>query len=180
MDARALGAVAFKVWGIILFLTSSVAVPTVIMGMTATPYPTEQAALVRASLMSSLLGLLASATLGLFLVLCGDWLARRALPPSEPIQTSIDSSQLLRISLAVVGVVTLIGGLADVASLGYVLSGKPEWGEVGTTEYLWNRDREAVVRAAVYVVAGVLLILGRHGLASTWEKLAPSRPKGAG
>jgi hypothetical protein len=180
MDARGLGAVALRVWGLVLLLTAVLAIPVVIMGMTAAAYPEEQAGFIRASQMGSLLNLLAATGLGACLLLWADRLARLALPETGPIQLGVDQVQLLSIGLALVGAVTLVGGLEDAAGLGYVLSGKPKWTDMGNTQYLWQRESEAMVRAGVKILAGCVLLLGRSGLARTWAQLRSVARTGRG
>ena len=180
MDARGVGAVALRVWGLLLLLTTISAIPVVIMGMRATPYPDDQAAFIRASQMGSLLSLLANVALGLCLLLWADWVAGLALPETAPIQVGVDQSQLLSVGLALVGAVTLVNGLGDAAGLGYVLQGKPKWGDISNTQYLWERESEAMVRAGFNILVGCILLLGRSGLARAWAEVRSIARTGRG
>ncbi len=180
MDARGIGAVALRVWGLVLLLGVITAVPAVIMGFATPTYPEEQAAFIRASQVSSLLSLLANAALGACLLLWAEPVARLALPESAPISIAVDEHQLLSVGLALVGAVTLVNGVAEAAALGYVLRGKPSGIDMGNTQYLWERESEAVVRACVEIVAGVVLLLGRAGLARGWAQIRSVARTGRG
>jgi hypothetical protein len=180
MDARGIGAVALRVWGLVLLLGTISVIPAVIMSMTAAAYPEDQAALIRAGQMSSLLSLLANVALGLCLLLWADGLARLALPETATIQVGVSQAELLSVGLALVGAVTLVHGLGDAAGLGYVLRGKPKWGDISNTQYLWERESEAMVRAGVNILAGCVLLLGRNGLARTWAQLRSIAQTGRG
>jgi hypothetical protein len=79
-----------------------------------------------------------------------------------------------------VGAVTLVHGLGEAAALGYVLRGKPKWVDMGNTQYLWERQSEAMVRACVKIMAGVVLLLGRRGLARSWAQLRSAARTGRG
>jgi len=180
MDARGIGAVALRVWGLILLLSAISVIPVVVVEMTASAYPEEQASLIRASQMSSLLSLLANVAIGICLLLWAEGLARLALPQTAPLQVGVDQPQLMSVGLALVGAVTLVNGLGDAAGLGYVLSSKPAWGDISNTEYLWARESEAMVRATVNIVAGGVLLLGRNGLARAWAQFRSVARTGRG
>jgi hypothetical protein len=180
MDGRGIGAVALRVWGLVLLLGTITVIPGVILSMTAAAYPEDQAAVIRASQMSSLLHLLAGVALGLCLLLWADGLARLALPDTTLIHLGVSQAELLAVGLALVGAVTLVHGLSDAAGLGYVLRSKPKWGDLSNTQYLWEREAEAMVRAGVNVLAGCVLLLGRNGLARTWAQLRSIARTGRG
>jgi hypothetical protein len=180
MDARGIAAVALRVWGLILLLSVISALPGVIMGLTASAYPDEQAAFIRASQVGTLLTLLANAALGAATLLWAETVAKLALPETAPIAVDVDAGQLLSVGLALVGAVTLMCGLEEVAGLGYVLRRKPSGVDLSNTQYLWERDAEAMVRACVKVAAGLILLLGRSGISRSWAQVRSIAQTGRG
>jgi len=180
MDARGIATVALRVWGLVLLLGVLSAVPGLIMGFTAAVYPEEQAGFVRASQIGSLLSLLASAALGAGVLLWAELVAKLAVPQTTAISVGVDAPQLLSVGLALVGAVTLVSGLGEAAALGYVLRTKPIGLDLSNTQYLWERDSEAMVRACVKIAAGIVLLLGRSGLARTWAQVRAIAGTGRG
>jgi hypothetical protein len=171
MDARGIGAVALRVIGLVLLVGVISSIPVVVMGFTVESYAPEHEGFMRASQMGSLLSLLVSTALGVSLLLWAEPLARFALPESATLSIGVDERQLLSVGLALIGALILVHGIEGVASLGYLLLGKPKGIDMGNTEYLWERESEAMVRACVKIVLGVVLLLGRTGLARTWAQI---------
>lgn len=171
MNGRNLVEVALKIWGLVLLLGGLVATPSEALMATAEVGSAVQGAFVRATQVASMLNLLVSATLGLCLILWGGHLAERAIPETPALRIGVDGAQLQGLAFRFLGVVTLIGGLQDLGAVTYVLMAKPKWAEIGTFEYLWGRQAEAMVRALVQIAAGVVLILGTSVIARAWRRL---------
>jgi len=170
VDGRDVAAVALRIWGVILLLGALAATPGTILLARATPWPPEQAGFIRTSQNASMFHLGASAILGLCLLLWAEGVARQAIPETRDLHIGVDTSQLLTVGLAVVGVAIFIQGLGEAATLGYVLLRKPPGVEIGTAEYLWERQSENMVKAVVDIGAGAILVLGRAGLARAWAQ----------
>jgi hypothetical protein len=165
VDGRGIAAVALRIWGLVLLLGAVATIPGSILAARATPWPPEQAELIRASQNASMFQLGASAILGLCLLLWADAVAHWAIPETSDVHIGVDTPQLLTVGLVLVGVGILIQGLEASATLAYVLMRKPEGIEIGAPSYLWERQSETMVKAVVDVVAGATLVLGRAGLA---------------
>jgi hypothetical protein len=180
MDGRTVAAVALRIWGVVLLLQALAAVPGVVLAIKATSGPEESAQFGHAVQNALLCQLGASAILALCLLLWAESIARRAVPETAPLQLGLEASQLLSIGLLLVGVVTLIQGLKDAASLAYALATKPKWVEASATSYLWERECGTVVSAAVNSLAGIVLILGRSGISRAWAQLCSLAQTGHG
>jgi hypothetical protein len=171
MDGRTVAAVGLRIWGLVLLLEALATVPGVVLAIRATLGEGDAARFSHAVQNALLCQVGASAILGLCLLLWAESIARHTLPETAPLQLGVDASQLLSIGLLLVGVVTLIHGLKETAGLAYVLATKPKWVEASASSYLWERESRTVASAAVNVLAGFVLILGRNGFARAWAQL---------
>ena len=163
MDARGLGSIAVRIWGILLLLGSISAVPGVLL-LSASGLDAEGIAAVRATRQASLVGLTVGAAIAACLILWSADIARALIPKSEALQVGVTPTQLQRLAFAVVGLVTVVSGLQNTAVAAHTLQAKPEWAETGRFEYLWGRQPEAAIQAVVQLVVGCLLIAG-------WERI---------
>jgi len=176
MDGRTVAAVALRIWGLVLLLEAIAAVPASALMVRAIPVDAEPTRFGRVVLFQ----LAASAILGPCLLLWAESIARLTIPETAPLQLGVDAAQLLSIGLLLVGVVTLLQGLKEAPGLAYVLATKPKWVEASATSYLWERESQAVVPAAVNVLAGIILIVGRSRFARAWAQLRSIAQTGHG
>ena len=180
MDARAIAAVALRIWGLVLLLCLITEIPGLILGMTATPYPDEAAGFIRASQTGSILAALVTTIVVLCVLRWAEWIARRAVPETAAIRLGLDVSQVLSVGLALLGAVTLLSGLEDSAVVGYVLAAKPSWVDGGDMSYLWEHEPQSMVRPGFKILAGVTLLLGRRGFARAWAEVRSVARTGSG
>jgi hypothetical protein len=172
MDGRIVTAVALRIWGLILLLGVATSTPAAVLVARAnSSYSEEMQLVVHNSQVAILFQLAASAILGLCLLIWAEGIARTVIPQTAPLHLGVDASQLLSIGLLLVGVVTLIQGLKEAASLLYVLATKPKGVELSAIAYLWERECGTVIPAAVNLLAGIILIFGRSGFARAWAQL---------
>jgi hypothetical protein len=171
MDGRGVAAVALRIWGLVLLLGAATAVPGSILTARASPGAGDQAELIRATQTAFAFHLVATAVLGLSLLVWADSVARWAVPETAMVHVGVDMSELLTVGLALVGIVTFIRGFGDAVVSGYVLMRKPQAEEPGALSYLWERQSETLVRAVVDIIAGALLALGRGGIVRAWAQV---------
>lgn len=139
---------------------------------TMTP-PVAEATFYRAAWIVTLAG---PGVIGLALLVLADRVARWVVPESAPLAIDADRVDLAAIGFGIAGIFVVVSGLQDVASIVYAALTKPDWlrGE-SSSSYVWGQQRVAIVRVVVEAVAGVVLILGRDGLASAWWRLRGRR-----
>jgi hypothetical protein len=70
-------------------------------------------------------------------------------------------------------VFVFVDGIQNAAGAGYVLWAKPV--PVDTVSYMWARQGEDLIEAAVQIAAGASLILGRETLLRLWSRLRAER-----
>jgi hypothetical protein len=177
MDGKTMAAVALRVWALVLLLGVITSIPGTVMVLGAVPYPPEAAGFIRTTQLASLIESGVTAALALSLLLWGDLLARRAIPHTPTLAVGLDAAQLLAVGATLVGVYVGMRGIAEVTGVAYVVARRPD--QVTGVPYLWENQSRRVIAAAVDIVLGVLLVLGRDGIAATWARLRSVR-KNAG
>jgi hypothetical protein len=165
MTARTLAAIAFRVWGVVLLVGALVSSAAQLATFTMTP-PVAEATFYRAAWIVTLAG---PGVIGLALLVLADRVARWVVPESAPLAIDAGPSDLVAIGFAIAGIFILVSGLQDVASIVYAALTKPNWLTAESrSSYIWGQQQVAIVRVVVEVAAGVVLILGRNGLARAW------------
>ncbi len=172
MTARELAAVAVKIWGAILVVGALASSPSTILFVTLAPGGDAQAAMFRTSQIGSMLNLLLHAALGIVLIVLADRIVTWAIPEGPPLRIDVYASELSALGFALVGLFVLIQGVESIAAAAYTIVTKPSWPAGDNTFwYVWERDREAIVKAIVQIITGVLLLLGRGAIVSAWWRL---------
>jgi hypothetical protein len=166
LDGRGIAGVALRVWALMLLVDAVGALPGVLLALRATPWPAEQAELIRAEQYAAIVRLVVLGGLAVALLKWADPISRRAIPATAQLEARLTASQLLEVGLALVGVGFLIRGVEQAAVLAYSLPG--DRGDAGVIEYLWDARAEGMVAAIVDLLAGLVLSLGRAGLTRAW------------
>jgi len=161
--------VALRLWGLILLVDAVGLLPGVLLALRATPWPAEQAELIRAQQYGTIAHLIVLAILAIALLRWADPIAQRAIPATANLEARVTASQLLEVGFALVGVSFLIRGVEQAAVLAYSLPG--DRGSTGAFEYLWEARADGMVTAIVDLFAGLILSLGRAGLAGGWARV---------
>jgi hypothetical protein len=172
MTGRTLAAIAFRVWGVVLFVGALVSSAAQVAVFTMSP-PIAEATFYRAIWIVTLAG---PGVVGVAIVVLADRIATWIVPETPPLAIDADRFDLAAIGFGIAGIFVVVSGLQDVASIVYAALTKPDWlrGE-SSSSYVWGQQRVAIVRVVVEAVAGVVLILGRDGLASAWWRLRGRR-----
>ena len=178
MNGRALAEVAFRVWGTVLFLDALASLPGTLLVATASSSAEPGAALLRTTQIAALLTLILQALLGGGLVLAARRIAQMVVPVGTPLALAMDAFQLQCLGFALVGVVLLISGLQKAAVTTYTLLSRPD--SESPLSFVWTSERQTVIGSVVEVVAGLLLIFGRSGIAKGWSHLRGASTPDAG
>jgi hypothetical protein len=171
VNARSLATVALKTWGIVLVVNALAVLPGTLVASTASPGIDAQAALIRAAQVGSILNVIVTALLGGALVALAGRISNAILPDTAPFALAVTAEESQILAFALVGIVLLVDGLREVAAAVYVLATKPAFDESSNLSYVWARESQSIVRSAVQIVAGALLMFGRHALARGWSRL---------
>lgn len=176
MTGRALAAIAVKVWGVILVVGALASSPSTILFVTLAPAVTADASAVRASQIGLMLNLLAHVGLGTGLILISDRVVGWVIPDGAPLRIDVYASELAALAFALVGLYALVQGAGNAAAAVYTVVTRPSWPMVDDSMfwYVWENQREAIVRALVQIGAGIGLMLGREAVVNAWWWLRSS------
>ena len=179
MTGRTLAAIALRIWGIVFLVGALTAAPQTIISVTTAPPGAP--AWMSAQGTALLLNVAARALVGLALIIFADSVVALVIPRTEPLAIDADAQELSALALGVAGVLILVWALQDVASIVYTAVTKPPWLTADSwPSYIWGRQREAVVRVVVGLIAGVFLVFGKNGLAQAWWRVRGLAPEPEG
>jgi hypothetical protein len=105
------------------------------------------------------------------MLIWGGTIARWFLPDTPELHLEFGVTQLRTVCFAVVGVFILIDGIGGAISAVYEVAMRPQWDESNRFSYAWKMQREAIIKSAVQIPAGLLLVFGRHTLAHQWSRI---------
>ncbi len=170
MTGRALAGVALRVWGVILVVGSLASIPSTILFATLAPGASPEAMVIRTSQIGMMAGLLLRAALGVTLVKLADRIVAWVVPDGPPLRIDVYASELAALAFAIIGLYALIQGAENIVGAVYTAASRPTWpsGSERTFWFVWERERETIVRAFVQIGAGLVLLIGRTSLVNTW------------
>jgi hypothetical protein len=158
MNARTLAALLLKVWGITAIVSALISLGSY---AAALPFSSSEA---RAVLLSNTAGFILSVVAGVVVLKFATAIATRLFEPSVDAPLVIPAEALLRVFLVTLGLYLCVEGLRNSAVIGFELALKPSWDRAGALETIWDRQREALVSAAVELVSGVAFLRFRRQL----------------
>jgi len=183
MTGRELAGIALRVWGVEVIAGALASLPSTLLFASITPAINVETAAIRASQVGQILDLLLRTALGAGLTLHADRIVGWVIPAGPPLRIDVYASELAALAFALVGLYLLVAGAADIMASIYTMATKPFWpmNSDGTFWYVWERERQAIVRGFVQVGAGTVLMLGRSALVNAWWWLrsAWKMPSGA-
>jgi hypothetical protein len=170
MTGKALAAIALRVWGVILIVGALASSPSTILFVTLAPAVGPEASVFRVSQIGVALTLLVHAALGVALVLLADRIVGWVTPDGPPLRIDVYASELAALGFALVGLYALVQGAENIAAAVYTVATKPWWpaSSDSTFWYVWEHQREAIVRAFVQIAAGAVLMFGRRAIVNAW------------
>jgi hypothetical protein len=172
MTGRALASVALKVWGIFFVVGVLTSLPEMFVFLRDTVGGDPSRAAMHVQGIGMALGLGTRALMGVALFVFADRLVERVIPETRPLAIGASLEDLTRLAFTVVGIFVLVWGLQDTSSVVFALVTKPEWlSDMSRVSYAWNSQQIQAVRAAAELGAGIVLVLGRNGLATAWSAL---------
>lgn len=173
MNGRAIAELALRIWGLMLFIGVLVELPMTLVIATSTHGEEMTRAAVLVERAGFALRILLQAAVGAALIRWSGPIARHLVPEELEIHLAVSDAQLRSLGFALVGVFVLVGGLQDLAAAAYALLTRPrlQADPFDPLSFLWVQQRENLARALVQVVAGVILLASREGLARAWLRL---------
>ena len=170
MTAKSLAELALKVWGVIMIVGALTALPADLAMLGAVDGADAQAALFRTSQIVSSAALGVRAFVALGLIVWSDRVVNLIVSDGPSLRIAIRAAEARALAFAVVGLSVLLDGLQNAAVVACTLYSKPAI-ESETMPYLWTRQRDSIVRAVVQLVAGFLLLGGRHYVVGVYARM---------
>ncbi len=176
MTGKNLATIALKVWGVVFVAGALMTIPQMLLFLGGSTGAQQPQALVHLDLMLAILGPLARAIVGVLMILFASRLADATIPETAPLAIDAGVPDLTALAFCVAGVIVLVWGLEDVASIGVTFASRPDWISIASrSDYVWNTRSREVARAIVELVVAAVLIFGRSGLANAWSRLRDRR-----
>lgn len=170
MTGQALAVIVIKVWGVILIVGALASSPSTILFASLAPAVDAETAVFRASQVGLMLNLVLRLGLGVAIVLLADRIVAWVVPDGPPLRIDVYASELAALGFAFVGLYALLQGAEDIAAAVYTVATRPAWPAANDSAfwYVWERQREAIVRGFVRVAAGLVLMFGRDAIVNAW------------
>ena len=182
MGARKLAELLLKVWAVTVLIDALAGAPSLLWLLRPLHVTGPDASLDAAMRGSSVIDFVMHAVAGIAVLVWADRIVGLFEDDETPLGLNATSHELLAVGFAIVGAYMVVLGLGNVAGPAYVYWSRPELGETSPARYMWSTQGEAMVRAAVQLVAGAVLIVGRERIADGVAQLRrfPAPPAGDG
>ena len=168
MGAKTLSATALKTWALVLIINGLISVTAIVAQfLMARGEGDTRPWLIGGYWNTFSLALVVLA--GVLVLKNGDSLAEWAVGANDESLTS-SSIDLERVAFGTLGVYFLVQGLRRASFAGFELATRPAFDREGLA-YLWQNQPRLILDGAVEFIAGLVLILGRRGLAKMWKRL---------
>jgi hypothetical protein len=134
------------------------------------PPPSDaQAIAFRATQLGHVLNVCAQVLLGAATIALSTRVAGWLVPDGPPLTIEVYASELSALGFGLVGLFVLIQGAENIVAAVYTVFTRPSWPAADNAFwYVWEPQRQTIVRALVQIAAGVLLMFGRSGLVNAW------------
>ena len=168
MTARTLVAVLLRVIGLYFLVTTAITLPSQIAYLMIPSSDDYQGAVVRASFIGTVMGLVGRVLIGWALYFKAQWISERVVPEDSAAVAVIAGEQLYVALLSVAGVWLLVNGMEDLAASGTVVFLlHPDTDR----SLLFDREAQQVARGVMGVVAGSILIVGQDRVVRWWQSI---------
>ena len=180
MGARKLAELLLKVWAVTVLIDALAGAPSLLWLLRPLHVMGPEASLDAAMRGSSVINFVMHAAAGIAVLVWADRIVGLFEDDETSIALSATSHELLAVGFAILGAYMVVLGLGNVAGPAYVYWNLPELGETTTARYMWSVHGDTMVRAAVQLVAGLVLIVGRERIANGVARLRrfPAPPDG--
>jgi hypothetical protein len=174
MQARLLGVVAVKIWGVLLVARAGLGIVMALVQILQATHGQAPLAVVLPVGLGNLFFFAVTVVVALLVFRYADPVMAKLLPEAD-IALSITVTELQNIAFGVLGLYLLAEGSLQLVSVVFQLvTGRifasPE------TAYLWQNNIEKLVEAAAEVLLGIGIATGRNGLAVLWARLRGREP----
>jgi hypothetical protein len=162
MNARTLAGVLIRFWGILLIVSSLASVGVVLTLFVPVGTPNVG---FRANTASFLIHIVVSFVAGIVFLRRGDAIADLIVDDEEPAGPPLTILNANALAMAILGMYFIITGVADAA--GFAVAMREQGQAYRQSSFLFSQLAPSVVKT----IAGILLLLGRHRIASMWSKV---------
>jgi hypothetical protein len=164
MTSRSIADVALRIYGVTLLFSALATIPNIGLFSIAASPEFPQAA-VRVQQVTYILNVALYAGVGAFLLRDPSPIVQRFIPEGPPFKMAITAKDLTTLAFTLLGLWEVIGGLVTLGPALYGFMTKPEFlDQTGRWQFMWERQRDAVVRGAVEMALGGLLLVARQAL----------------
>ena len=171
MSIRDLGVLLLKLWGLVCLVSGAVAALQLLL-----PSPGEEG-LDRFTWMIGGLGAVTSIALGAVLLISAEGIVSFILPrevrEEGAVATTYTAAEWQSLVFGGVGAYFAVDALRDIARLSYTLARGPKWDPSGAYEYALRGYGGELAGAVVQLIAAVVVLAGRRGLAAIWARVHP-------
>jgi hypothetical protein len=175
VTSRSIAHVALRIYGVTLLFSALATIPNIGLFTIAASPEFPQAA-IRVQQITYIMNVALHAGVGAFLLRDPSPIVQRFVPEEPPLTVAITASDLTTLALTLLGLWEVMGGLVTLGPALYGFLTKPEFlDQTGRWQFMWERQRDAVIRGAVEMVLGGLLLVARDALI---ERLHLSSPAG--
>ena len=169
MAARALAAIALRIWGVVFLVGALTSLPLAVSTFMTRP-ASQQPDWFAAQSLALLLNLGVRAIAGVILIAWADRIAAALVRDAGRVVIEADAGDLMALGLFLAGIFFLVWGLEDLAPIIYDTVTRPAWLATDSSlSYAWRSGPAPIVRASVGIVAGLVLIFRRGGLTRAWQ-----------
>ena len=168
MTARTLVVVLLRVIGLYLLVTTAISLPSQIAFLMVPATDEYGGALMRASFIGSVVGIIGRALMGWALFFKTRVISELVVPEDSASAVISGGEQLYVAGVALVGTWILVEGMQDLAASGTVLFLLFE-GE--QRSFIFEREVQTVARGVMAVIAGSILIVGQDRVVKWWQSI---------
>jgi hypothetical protein len=172
MTAKTAGELALKVWAVILLVSAVLFIPGVVSQFSTKAISSTESSTWQIVAIWNSVHLVLTAAVALLLLRYATRISSLFKVEDSQTDATLDAASLQSVAFGTLGAYFLVLGIRQCAGLAFELATKPAY-EQESLAYLWRNQPRALAEAIVQSAAGLLLLLGRHGLSAAWARLHP-------
>lgn len=170
MTTRTIAELVFRIWGVMLLVRAAMSIPA-LLGLLAGQGETAiQAGMLFGSRVSYIATILIQSALAVFVFVHAPLLAKWVARSETNASVSVDVPALYLVALSLLGITLIVDGVQDLGVILYTwFAIRNE--SVDTISIVLERRWETITRAAIQVLLGVTLFVGREAVVRGWKSV---------
>jgi hypothetical protein len=169
MTTKTIAELVFRIWGVMLIARAAMSLPA-LLGLLAGQGETVEAGLLFGSRLSYIATILIQSALAVFVFVQAPLLAEWVARDDRRTTVNIDVPALYVVALSLFGVTLMVDGMQALGVTLYTwfsIRNEP----VDTVSLVLERRWESIVRAAMQMLIGAALFVGRDAIVRGWRSL---------